>query len=236
MRYPHERLIGDPHDRRGVHRRDERWLAAQWADPASRALVVSGTRVKPQDGALTWVAPGDAPDGLRLLLGEREGMTWWTVIVASDVAAAEPDQWFPLRGLLPHLGEDESVAPLVFHALGMAEWHWATRYCPRCAGELVARSAGHELVCRECGKAQFPRLDPAVIMLITAGEPGPRTSAACSGGTRHGRSAGSRRWPGSVSPASPWRTPYAARSPRRPASPSARSGTSATSRGRCPAA
>jgi NAD+ diphosphatase len=32
--------------------------------------------------------------------------------------------------------------------------------------------AGAELVCTRCGKAQFPRTDPAVIMAITAGELG----------------------------------------------------------------
>jgi NAD+ diphosphatase len=54
----------------------------------------------------------------------------------------------------------------------MAEWHWATRFCPRCGGTLESRMAGAELVCTQCGKAQFPRTDPAVIMAITYGEPG----------------------------------------------------------------
>jgi NAD+ diphosphatase len=54
----------------------------------------------------------------------------------------------------------------------MAEWHWATRFCPWCGGPLEPRLAGAELVCTECGKAQFPRTDPAVIMAITHGEPG----------------------------------------------------------------
>ena len=32
--------------------------------------------------------------------------------------------------------------------------------------------AGHELVCVECHRRQFPRTDPAVIMVVTRGEPG----------------------------------------------------------------
>ena len=44
--------------------------------------------------------------------------------------------------------------------------------CPRCGGSLESRSAGHELVCLGCGRAQFPRTDPAVIMAVTFGEPG----------------------------------------------------------------
>ncbi len=136
-------------------------------------LVVSGTRVRPRDGALEWRPTREAPDGVRLLLGERGGTTWWAVIVDAALAKAEPGAWLPLRGLLPALsGDSVAEAPLVFHALGLAEWHWATRYCPRCAGELVARAAGHELRCVRCDKPQFPRSDPAVIMLIASGEPG----------------------------------------------------------------
>ena len=77
------------------------------------------------------------------------------------------------RSLLPHLATDGiDRAPLVFHALGLAEWLFATRHCPRCGGALEVRLAGHELECGECHRRQFPRTDPAVIMAITAGEPG----------------------------------------------------------------
>ena len=46
------------------------------------------------------------------------------------------------------------------------------RHCPRCGGRLEARQAGHVLHCPSCGRDQFPRSDPAVIMLVTDGEPG----------------------------------------------------------------
>ena len=170
MSYPHLDLARDPHDRLGLMRTDEAWLKERWADPRGRVLVISGTRVRPVDGALEWVAPAEAPDGVRLLLGERAGSTYWGVITGPERAAAEPGAWLPLRGLLPVLGKDLAAAPLVFHALGLAEWPWV--HCPRCGGRLHSRAAGHELVCEDCGKPQFPRSDPAVIMLVAAGEPG----------------------------------------------------------------
>ena len=74
-----------------------------------------------------------------------------------------------LRAVLPSLAADPADAPMVLHAIGLAEWHFATRHCPRCGAALAPRSAGHELVCTACGKAQFPRTDPAVIMAITHG-------------------------------------------------------------------
>ncbi len=173
MTYPHLELAADPHDRAGLRRTDETWLAERWADAETRVLVISGTRVRPRDGAIDWLPTSEAPDGVRLLLGERDGRTWFAVVVGPEHAKAEPDRWFPLRGLLPFLGGDAiRLAPLVFHALGLAEWLWVTRYCPRCRGTLEPRAAGHELLCPDCGRSQFPRSDPAVIMVVAHGEPG----------------------------------------------------------------
>ncbi|MBA8802447.1 NAD+ diphosphatase [Nocardioides ginsengisegetis] len=172
MTFPHVKLSANPHDRSGVRRGDEAWLDERWSDPDSRVLVVSGTRIRPVDGRLDWVSPQEAPDGLRVLLGEQDGRTWFAVVVDPAVAPGEKSEWFGLRGVLPHLADGGlPEAPLVFHAIGLAEWLYATKYCPRCAGGLEPRNAGHELVCTSCGKAQFPRTDPAVIMLVTSGEP-----------------------------------------------------------------
>jgi NAD+ diphosphatase len=171
VRYPHVELAADPHDRVGERRADEAWLEAAWADPDTRVLVVAGTRVRPVDEAVQWVSPAEATaPGSRVLLGERDGRVWFALVL--DPGEAD-DDWVGLRGLLPHLaGEAVEQAPLVFHAIGLAEWLFATRFCPRCGGRLEPRLAGHEQECVECHRRQFPRTDPAVIMAITHGEPG----------------------------------------------------------------
>jgi NAD+ diphosphatase len=171
--YPHLRLTTNPHDRAGARRADQAWLDERWADPETRVLVVSGTRIRPRDGRVEWVSPAEAPEGLRVLLGEHGGRAWFALVAGPEVAEPDKAAWFPLRGLLPHLA-DETVegAPLVFHALGIAEWLYVTRFCPRCAGRLEPRASGHELTCTQCGRSQFPRTDPAVIMVVTDGEPG----------------------------------------------------------------
>jgi NAD+ diphosphatase len=170
--FPHLELAADPHDRVGDRRADEEWLDQAWTDPEARVLVVAGSRVRPVDGAIPWVAPTEAPaEGVRVLLGEREGRVWFALVV--DPAYAEGEEWTGLRGLLPHLaGDGVEQAPLVFHAIGLAEWLFATRHCPRCGGRLEPRLAGHELECVECHRRQFPRTDPAVIMSVAHGEPG----------------------------------------------------------------
>ena len=172
--HAHERLAMSAHDRLHAHRDDEDWLESRWRDPESRALVVAGNRVRIDDGRIDWTHPKATPDGVRLLLGDSDGRTHFAVIVgARREEELAGEDWVPLRGLLPALvgGAADGEAPLVLHALGMAEWLHATRFCPRCGGPLSPRASGHQLICSD-GHIQFPRTDPAVIMLIATGEPG----------------------------------------------------------------
>lgn len=167
---PHVALSKHPHDRHGAQRADDNWLDRKWADPATRVLLVAGTRVRPAHRRLVWHSPAEVPEGLRVLLGERDGTTYFACIVDPSAAPGERDEWLALRSALGVLEPDQ--APMVLHAIGLAEWHWATRFCPRCSGALESRLSGHVLACTQCGKEQYPRTDPAVIMLITDGEPG----------------------------------------------------------------
>ncbi|HXH80501.1 NAD(+) diphosphatase [Nocardioides sp.] len=173
---PHVALSVRAHDREGMRRTDADWLAERWADDSTLVLVLVGTRLRPVDGAVHWVSPAEAPKGRRVLLGHAECVTRFAVIAQPGDVDGERDEWVALRALFPALlAGDESLVgdvPWLFHAVGLAEWHWVTRFCPRCGGELESSHAGHQLDCIECGKPQFPRTDPAVIMAVTKGEPG----------------------------------------------------------------
>lgn len=172
--FPHLALSAHAHNRLGLQRTDDAWFDRQWQDPSTRVLVMSGSRLRPVDGAPDWRAPAEVPaTGTRVLLGEHGGVVHAALILPAEQAPGDPSDWVPLRAVLPALaGEASAVAPLLLHAVGLAEWHFATRFCPRCGGALESRAAGHELRCSACGRAQFPRTDPAVIMAITHGEPG----------------------------------------------------------------
>lgn len=170
---PHVALSRQAHDRHGLMRTDEDWLNRSWADPATRVLVISGSRLHLVDDRIEWVSSANAPAGLRILLGERDGVQHFAVVVTPDDAPGSREEWVPLRGALQALASDGLAdGPMVLHAIGLAEWLHATRHCPRCGGLLEVRQAGHVLHCPDCGRDQFPRSDPAVIMLVTDGEPG----------------------------------------------------------------
>jgi NAD+ diphosphatase len=53
------------------------------------------------------------------------------------------------------------------HAVALANWHAVHTHCPRCGAVTVPEQAGHSRRCPVDGSEHFPRLDPAVIMLVT---------------------------------------------------------------------
>ena len=72
-----------------------------------------------------------------------------------------------LAGLLP-LEEGALLA----YARGMCHWHRSSRFCSRCGEATQVLDAGHQKKCLNpsCGFPQFPRTDPAVIMLVHDGD------------------------------------------------------------------
>jgi NAD+ diphosphatase len=159
-------LAEPAHDRIAEKRGDDAWLQQAWEDPDARVLVVAGTRLHTVDGRLEWRRPDQAPEGIRVLLGRMAGGPVRFAVLA-DRTAGEED-WTPLRPVLQLL--DPEDAAFAVHAIGLAEWHAAVRHCPRCGAPLQSTEAGHVLVCPGCGRQQFPRTDPAVIMLVTDDE------------------------------------------------------------------
>jgi len=57
------------------------------------------------------------------------------------------------------------------YARALVSWRRRHHYCGSCGTATVSRSAGHVRVCPDqgCGDEQFPRLDPAVIVLVSDG-------------------------------------------------------------------
>ena len=172
-------------DRATARRTDAAWLEAAWAAPGARVVVVEDGQAPVRfrgahgdgepgssDGAqeLAFVAPDQAPDGVRFLLGiDAEDVVYF------GVAGSLPEDLWPglgpdvrpigLRQAGPLLS-DRDVG-LMTHAVALANWHGTHGHCPRCGAVTEPALAGHSRRCVNDGSEHFPRLDPAVIMLVT---------------------------------------------------------------------
>ena len=155
-RHAHNRIAG--------RRTDDAWLDEVWADPGTRVLVLHEARlVVPEDtGAITWVTPAEAPPGQRVLLGEYGDEVRFALLADALPDGSRAEQ---LRAFVQSVDAEE--AALVLHAVALAEWQRSHRHCPRCGARLEVSAAGHQMVCPDCGRQQFPRTDPAVIMVVT---------------------------------------------------------------------
>jgi NAD+ diphosphatase len=161
-------------DRATDRRADAAWVAAAWADPRTRVLVVSDSRalVRPGDSGLelVFLSPDEAPAGTRFLLGVDDGIAYFGVNGelggGSEVRSDDDDvKAMSLRQAGAVLSDRD--AGLLTHAVALANWHDTHTHCPRCGAATVPAPAGHLTTCPVDGTEHFPRLDPAVIMLVT---------------------------------------------------------------------
>ena len=166
-------------DRATLRRADGAWVEAAWADPRSRVLVVSDSQalVRSVDGRpeLVFVSSAEAPEGTKFLLGvDTDDVAYFGVSVpggVSRVRSGEDDvQPMSLRQVGAVLSDRD--AGLLTHAVALANWHDTHTHCPRDGTPTVPAPAGHLTTCPTDGSEHFPRLDPAVIMLVT--DPGDR--------------------------------------------------------------
>ena len=156
------------HDRVGERRTDEAWLARAWTAPTTRIVPVAGTRfpVDEAGAAVRWHTAADLPDsGMRIFLGSRDDVAHFALVVDEPL---DEGRWTGFRAVVQTLPEPD--AGFMVHAIALAEWHDGHRFCPRDGSRLVASDAGHVLRCEANAHQQFPRTDPAVIMMVTDGE------------------------------------------------------------------
>jgi NAD+ diphosphatase len=136
--------------------------------------VVSDSQalVRSADGRpeLVFISSAEAPEGTKFLLGvDTDDVAFFGVSVpggVSRVRSGEDDvQPMSLRQVGALLSDRD--AGLLTHAVALANWHDTHTHCPRDGTPTVPAPAGHLTTCPTDGSEHFPRLDPAVIMLVT---------------------------------------------------------------------
>jgi NAD+ diphosphatase len=172
-------LAGASFDRCTERRKDPEWLLAALRSGVARVVPLwrdehLATRADEPRAVFVSGAAARAlieRDEDAIFLGEFEGMPCFalelhpsrepTEILIEDVTFQS------LRALATRLPRDE--ANLLAYARGLLLWHRTHRYCAQCGTPTQPREGGHVRACTnpECGAQQFPRLDPAVIVLVS---------------------------------------------------------------------
>jgi NAD+ diphosphatase len=157
-------------DRCAHLRADNDWLDAAWSDPGTRVMVVERGRALAEltdaGTRLSFMPPAQAPDGVRFLLGVADDGTAYFGVAGPLPEPAEPDvRPLYLREAGPLLSDRD--AGLLTHAVALANWHETFTHCPRCGSPTDPISSGHARKCPVDASEHFPRVDPAMIVLVT---------------------------------------------------------------------
>ncbi len=178
----------------GLNRAAELRSDAQTLSKSKNARTMVIWRGKPLvcDDALVWLPLDHAilsADMPRVFLGLRDSgdpifATDMSVWVPQEDQSAELDTFLDpslqqhhdlpdgqvfteLRSIMTQLSPRD--AELAATARGVLIWHMSHRHCPACGAESQMGQGGWQRDCAACGKHNFPRTDPVVIMLITHG-------------------------------------------------------------------
>ena len=163
-------------DRLATRRKDAAWLTKTLAAPETRFVPMQGVHnVVVRDGNQPRALFLDQREAQPLLAQARDKVLLGKV-GGRNCFALLLDETMPLpggeRGDLRQLGVlmDDVELALLGYARALAHWHQQHLYCGHCGTATASMQAGHERRCPACGTQQFPRLDPAIIVLVTHGE------------------------------------------------------------------
>lgn len=167
-------------DRRAELRDDPQWIAAARADAGTRYVVATGAEqlvlagaspdilLLGNDDPLVRLADDASLTLLGWFRGQRTVLVEWTFGAMRQSGAELPPhaQLRELRPLAPMLRSD--AAALLAYARALVLWRSRHQFCGVCGSPNRRARAGHVMRCSrvDCGNETFPRLDPAIIVLI----------------------------------------------------------------------
>ncbi len=158
-------FAGGPLDRVDQVRIDPERLAAVWADPRARVVLLDG--LDPVMGEAGMLATGPVAPGAALidhaLLGVRpDGSPLFVCLLPTE--PSEPPTFPPKVWQMAALLQPEELA-IYGGARSLADWHQRHQFCAKCGAPTVPVKGGWARRCGVCGTEHFPRTDPVVIML-----------------------------------------------------------------------
>jgi NAD+ diphosphatase len=122
-------------------------------------------RTKPTDAPQA-ITPEDLGLNARFRreIGALNGRQCYAAELNPDAAVPEEMMFRDLRSLLVEV--DERFFAMAGRAKQIVEWHETHRFCGRCGAETVPVTTELAKECPRCGMLFYPRLSPAVIVLV----------------------------------------------------------------------
>jgi NAD+ diphosphatase len=165
-------------DRSGHRRNDPEWLQAAANSPDTHFIPVWGDKCLAVGEPIRTVLlrRDDVADFLAtqetIFLGMFQEQPAFAVGIDGSIDAPFTDagEFHDLRYLGSVLPVDE--ANLIAHARALVLWHGLQKHCGVCGSPSLVESGGNTRVCSDgdCGMRSFPRVDPAIIVLVSDGD------------------------------------------------------------------
>jgi len=161
-------------------RDDAQWVAETLLKPNTRLVPLWRSRSlleRNTEGTVAvYLSPTDLTEPDRIqpptLLGNDGEREYFAVSVTDSqkdtVLAKLPEaQFADLRRASIDMAAKH--AGILAYAKALHYWQHRHAFCGVCGTPNLLRSAGHRMVCsnEECGRESFPRIDPAIIVLVT---------------------------------------------------------------------
>ena len=107
------------------------------------------------------------PHGGEHFLGRLDGRACYALDIPEGTQAPRGMTYEGLRKVFGRL--EEGLFWVAGRAIQIVEWDRTHRFCGRCGATLRNRTQERAKECPQCGLLQFPRLAPAVIVLVERG-------------------------------------------------------------------
>jgi NAD+ diphosphatase len=104
----------------------------------------------------------------RLYLGSYQGRSCYAAEGTLPAGSSSEADFQELRSLFSRL--ENWFYEIALLAVHLIEWDKAYQFCTSCRGELQSRSDMRAKECKACGRLEFPRISPAIIVLIEKGD------------------------------------------------------------------
>lgn len=156
-------------DRHDLSRGNPEWIATKLLDPATGFIPAHTARYPVDEAGNVRILSKFETDSLSTqplsyyFLGELPtGQFLFTTQITAPID--DLSEWVSLR----HIPVEDPLSEVMLYIQGLLNWLRTSRYCHMCSSVLAVECSGNKQICTnpDCGIEIFPRINPAIIVLL----------------------------------------------------------------------